>query len=287
MTPLASTTDLRRTFGRVAAVDGVSLEVHAREIVGLLGANGAGKTTLIRILLGLIGPTSGKVALLGGPPGPKARSRLGYMPQGLGLYDDLTVAENLRFVASVFGVEVPEASDLSHVFDVLVADLPLGLRRRTAFAAAISHHPELLILDEPTSGVGPLARADLWDTIHSAADAGAAVLVTTHYMDEAEQCDRLTIMASGRAVAAGTAEEIQRGFETLVVSTSQPARALDVLEAAGLLPLPAGHRLRVPGADPGRVRKLLEDVDHEAGFAVEASTLEEAFMTLSQRSVDG
>ncbi len=284
MTPLASTSDLVRSFGEVVAVDGVSLQVHGGEIVGLLGANGAGKTTLIRILLGLLGATAGRVALFGGPPGRRARSRLGYMPQGLGLYDDLTVAENLRFVASVFGVDMPATEDLAHVSDVLVADLPLGLRRRTAFAAAISHHPELLILDEPTSGVGPLARADLWDTIHSAADSGAGVLVTTHYMDEAEQCDRLTIMASGRAVAAGTVDEIVGGFETLVVSTSRPAPALDVLEGAGLLPLPAGHRLRIPGADPSRVAGLLESLDQEAEFSVEPSTLEEAFMTLSQKS---
>jgi ABC-2 type transport system ATP-binding protein len=285
MTPLATTTQVSRNFGDVVAVDEVSLQVHPGEIVGLLGANGAGKTTLIRLLLGLLSPTNGKVALFGQPPGPQARSRLGYMPQGLGLYDDLTVAENLRFISSVFGVEVPAVPDLVRVSDVLVADLPLGIRRRTAFAAAISHRPELLILDEPTSGVGPLARAELWDTIHAAADSGAAVLVSTHYMDEAEQCDRLTVMASGRGVAAGTVDDIKHDFETLVVSTSQPARALDLLEEGGFFPLPAGHRLRVPAGGEARVKQLLEGVDPAAELSAEPATLEEAFMVLSQRSV--
>lgn len=284
MTPLAATSRVSRTFGEVVAVDGVSLEVHPGEIVGLLGANGAGKTTVIRLLLGLLSPTAGEVALFGETPGPRARSRLGYMPQGMGLYDDLTVAENLSFIASVFGVEVPSPPDLAQVSAVLVADLPLGLRRRTAFAAAISHHPELLILDEPTSGVGPLARAELWDTIHAAADSGTAVLVTTHYMDEAEQCDRLIVMAAGRAVAAGTVEEIKHGFQTLVVSTSHPGPALDVLEGAGFYPLPAGGRLRVPGGDPSLVGDLLEKVDQGRDLSVEPSTLEEAFMILSQQA---
>lgn len=279
MTAHAATRDLERRFGDLKAVDGVSLEVHPGEIVGLLGANGAGKTTLIRMLLGLLAPSGGHVFLFGSSPGRAVRRRLGYMPQGLGLYDDLTVRENLSFAADVFGVERPPLADLVEVADVLVADLPLGLRRRAAFANAIGHRPELLVLDEPTSGVGPLARAELWDIIHSAADAGTAVLVTTHHMDEAEQCDRLVVMAAGRTVAEGTVAAIVGDLATVEVEAPDPLATLSVLEEAGIVALPAGRRLRLPGVGPDEARSLLGE-----GIAVETSpaNLEEAFMVLSR-----
>ena len=205
---LADTGGVSKKFGDFTAVDGVDLTVARREVVGLLGANGAGKTTLMRMLLGLISPTSGRVELFGEKITPDARRRIGYVPQGLGLYEDLTVAENLEFVARAFGVDPPEFGDLASSKDVLVRELSLGLRRRTAFLGALSHQPELLVLDEPTSGVDVIARSDLWETIRATAEEGAGVLVSTHHLEEVDQCDRIVVMAGGRIVLAGTMAEI-------------------------------------------------------------------------------
>jgi ABC-2 type transport system ATP-binding protein len=205
---LVSAGGVGKDFGDFTAVRDVDLTVARGEVVGLLGSNGAGKTTLMRMLLGLTRPTAGSVELFGETIRPDARKRIGYVPQGLGLYEDLTVAENLEFAARAFGVEAPPLGDLAPSKDVLVRDLSLGLRRRTAFLGALAHHPELLLLDEPTSGVDVLARSDLWTTIRTSAEAGAGVLVSTHHMEEADQCDRLVVMAGGRVVLAGTMNEI-------------------------------------------------------------------------------
>jgi ABC-type multidrug transport system ATPase subunit len=228
--PVVETRAAVRRFGALAAVDRVDLAVRPGEVVGLLGANGAGKTTLIRMLLGLVGPSAGHVLLFGAPPSRAARRRVGYVPQGLGLWEDLTVAQNLEFACDAFGVPQPSLDDqLAAMRADLVRDLPLGLRRRLAFVAALAHDPDVLILDEPTSGVGPAARASLWRTVHDAADEGAAVLVTTHFMEEADQCDRLAVMADGRLVAEGPParlvapeESFEDAFARLV---AQPVRA--------------------------------------------------------------
>jgi ABC-2 type transport system ATP-binding protein len=197
-----------KRFGDLTAVDDVDLTVESGEVVGLLGANGAGKTTLMRMLLGLERATTGTIELLGSPITPAARRRIGYVPQGLGLYEDLTLEENLGFVAAAFKVDPPSLGDLQRSRNVLVRDLSLGLRRRTAFAGALSHSPELLVLDEPTSGVDVLARSDLWTTIRESAERGAGVLVSTHHLEEADQCDRLVVMSGGRVVLFGTMSEI-------------------------------------------------------------------------------
>jgi ABC-type multidrug transport system ATPase subunit len=275
---LAETRDVVKQFGTRLAVDQVSVSVSPGEVVGLIGANGAGKTTLIRMLLGLIVPDRGRVRLHGEPPRRATRHRVGYVPQSLGLYQDLTVAENLAFTAKVYDVPTPRLDDgLQPMRDTLVADLPLGLRRRVAFIAALSHGPDLLVLDEPTSGVGPVGRASLWETIHAEADRGVGVLVTTHHMDEAEQCDRLVFLSGGREKFAGTVDRILEGQSTVEAISAHPASALTLLEHAGLPVLPAGERLRVPGCTVEAVRSVLGS---EVTLVETPSTLEEAFMSL-------
>jgi ABC-2 type transport system ATP-binding protein/ribosome-dependent ATPase len=279
--PLAQCQAVSRRFGGFTAVDGVDLTLGPGEVVGLLGANGAGKTTLIRMLLGLLPATAGQVRLFGGPPSRQARRRVGYVPQTLGLYDDLTPAENLAFSAAVFGrgARATPPGWLRGYGRVLVGDLPLGVQRRVAFTEALSHRPDLLILDEPTSGVDPLARARLWETIADTARAGAGVLVTTHYMDEAGECGRLVIMAAGRVVAAGTAAQITGDARVSMVETGNWAAAFTALEAAGLPVALAGRALRVPGASPAAVRQALGPV--AARITEAPATLEERFFELA------
>ncbi|MFN3866233.1 MAG: ATP-binding cassette domain-containing protein [Demequina sp.] len=266
-----------RRFGDVTAVDEVSLEVAPGEIVGLLGANGAGKTTLIRMALGLLPATSGELRLFGEVPSRVTRARLGYVPQGLGLWDSLTAGENLAFVAEAFGssaVRLPAGLEASR--DTVVGRIGLGGQRRLAFAAALGHAPELLVLDEPTSGVDPLSRARLWDTIHARAENGIGVLVSTHYMQEAQQCDRLVLMSRGRQVAEGTEREIIGGATAVNVATDVWREAFAALSAAGLLVALAGARVRVVGADESRVRRVLAKVAVQARLTTVPATLEEA-----------
>lgn len=287
MSPLAQCVTVTKRFGHFTAVSEVDLAVEPGEIVGLLGANGAGKTTLIRMLLGLIDTSQGEVALFGEPPSRLTRSRLGYVPQGLGLYDDLSPAENMQFTAAIFGLgSGPDAAGLPaeirpYATD-LVGSLPLGVQRRVAFAQALSHHPDLLMLDEPTSGVDPLGRARLWETIADAADAGAGVLVTTHYMEEAQECGRLVIMADGRVVAQGTSAEIVGSRQVVVVEAESWAAAFGALDRSGLQVALAGRGLRVPSADPADVRRALGDLP--AVVRQVPATLEERFFELSQQS---
>jgi ABC-2 type transport system ATP-binding protein len=271
-----------RRFGAFTAVDGVDLEVSSGEVVGLLGANGAGKTTLIRLLLGLLRPTAGEVLLFDRSPSRETRRRIGYVPQGLGLWEDLTVAENVAFSVQAFASTTPELdAELTAASSTLVKDLPLGLRRRLAFAAALAHEPDLLVLDEPTSGVGLGARTSLWKTIHAAAASGAGVLVTTHHLDEAGECDRLVLMAAGRVVAEGSLAAIVGDGTAVVVHAARWDQAFAALSAAGLPAALVGRELRVPGGDEASVLAALHTAGVTAQVAVVPATFEETFVRLA------
>ncbi len=273
--------DLVVRFGETTAVAGVSLEVAPGEIVGLIGANGAGKTTTLRVALGIERPTSGRVDLLADLPGGDRRRAVGYVPQTLGLWQDLTVAQNLAFVAAAFGVEVPRLpSGLAGASGLAVADLPLGQRRRLAVEAALCHDPRLLVLDEPTSGVGPLERSELWDRIAEARDAGAGLLVTTHHLSEAEQCDRVVVLLAGHVAAAGTIEELLGGRHAVVVRATDRGAALARLDADFDAVSLAGRDIRVPGVAVGAVERSLDGL--EADLDTAPATFDEVFVTLAR-----
>jgi ABC-2 type transport system ATP-binding protein len=239
---------LTKQFGDFAAVRNVNVEIKYGEIYGLLGANGAGKTTTIKMLCGLLEPSQGEMTLAGQAGGFRSREvrqRIGYMSQRFSLYDDLTIAENLDFFSSAYGVprqDQPEKvrwilsfSGLDGKQDQMTGSLPGGWKQRVAFGSAIMHEPSVLFLDEPTSGVDPLARRAFWSMINELADRGTAVLVTTHYLEEAEQCNRLGLMVAGELVAEGSPAEIKaaQNGHLLEYLVDQPQRAADGLRIDG------------------------------------------------------
>jgi ABC-type multidrug transport system ATPase subunit len=274
---------ISKTYGDRPIVSDFSIRIQRGDRIGVVGPNGAGKTTLIRMLLGLIAVSSGDVELLGGPPDREHRRRLGYVPQGLGLYGDLTVRENLSFSARAYGSAEPALPPaLTGHATTLVRDLPLGAQRQVAFLAALAHAPEVLVLDEPTSGVDALARADLWDTIRAQAERGAGVLVTTHYMQEAQQCDRLLLMSNGRLVAQGTEADIIGATTAVAVRTSDWARAFAALNAAGAPVMLAGRAIRVANADPAELHEVLATAGIEASLQRVPATIEERMLVLAR-----
>jgi ABC-2 type transport system ATP-binding protein/ribosome-dependent ATPase len=270
---------LTRTFGAFTAVEAVDFHVDEGEVVGLLGANGAGKTTLIRLLLGVLRPTTGHVELFGAPPTRAQRRRVGYVPQNLGLYPDLTVRENLEFRAGLFNAE---PSDFARHERQVLARLPLGIQRQAAFEAATQHDPDLLVLDEPTSGVPPLARSRLWNEIRKRSDTGTAVLVSTHYMDEAEQADRIIMMANGRIVAEGTVAEIIGGRQVVEVTAEDWPAALAALERDDRLVLLDGRVIRILGEGLAAVRADLDRRSIPAGTRVVPASLNETLVDLTR-----
>jgi ABC-2 type transport system ATP-binding protein len=212
-------------YGNLVAVAGLDLEVRRGEVFGLLGPNGSGKTTTIRLLTGLVEPTSGTATVVGidvvhNPE--KVRTRIGYMSQRFGLYDDLTVTENIRFYGGVYGLVGAERSRrIEEQFDTfrlgqrakqLAGTLSGGWKQRLALACATVHRPDLVFLDEPTAGVDPAARRLFWQLIHQQAAAGMTIVVTTHYMDEAERCERLAFLSRGHLIGVGTPSEITARF---------------------------------------------------------------------------
>jgi ABC-2 type transport system ATP-binding protein len=219
------TRGLRKVFGHLVAVESLDLTVKRGEVFGLLGPNGSGKTTTIRMLCGLLNPTAGEATVAGyavGRDSERIRRAIGYMSQKFGLYDDLTVRENLEFYAALYGLwgttlrtRIEEQLDELHLRareDQRVGTLSGGWKQRVALACATSHRPQILFLDEPTAGVDPAARRLFWEIIQRLTLAGTTVLVTTHYMDEAERCGRLAFMSRGKLFAIGTRNEITRQF---------------------------------------------------------------------------
>jgi ABC-2 type transport system ATP-binding protein len=219
------TTALRKTFGALVAVENLDLEIHRGEVFGLLGPNGSGKTTTIRMLCGLLEPTSGHATIVGidvakDPEG--VRRRIGYMSQRYGLYDDLTVTENIRFYGSMYGLrgtardarvrELLGDLGLRPRQDQMAGTLSGGWKQRLALACATAHRPDMLFLDEPTAGVDPASRRMFWDWIYALASGGTTILVTTHYMDEAERCQRLGFLSRGHLIAVGTVNEVTQAF---------------------------------------------------------------------------
>jgi ABC-2 type transport system ATP-binding protein len=218
--------DLVKKFGNFYANDHLTFDVKKGEIFGFLGANGAGKTTAIRILCGLSYPTSGTLTVGGFDvysQRDEIKRNIGYMSQRFSLYDDLTVFENIRFYAGIYGLSKKEIGirsqrlmeklDLADVKDKLIRDIPQGWKQKLAFSVAIIHDPKIVFLDEPTGGVDPVTRRQFWDLIFQASKDGITVFVTTHYMDEAEYCDRVTIMVEGRIAALDTPDALKEKYQ--------------------------------------------------------------------------
>ncbi|MGQ1783721.1 MULTISPECIES: ABC transporter ATP-binding protein [unclassified Saccharicrinis] len=219
--------DLSKLFGDFVAVNRISFQVNAGEIFGFLGANGAGKTTAMKMLIGISSPTSGKATVAGFDVYKEAESikkNIGYMSQKFALYDDLTVKENITFFGGIYGLskkqidqkrcELVEELGLQDVTNSLVASLPLGWKQKLAFSVSLLHDPKIVFLDEPTGGVDPITRRQFWEMIYKAAHNGTTIFVTTHYMDEAEYCDRVSIMVNGKIEALDTPKKLKEHYKT-------------------------------------------------------------------------
>ncbi|MBE7385712.1 MAG: ABC transporter ATP-binding protein [Leptolyngbya sp. SIO1E4] len=298
--------DLSKTFGNFQAVKGVNLDIHYGEIYGLLGANGAGKTTTIKMLCGLLGITRGEVMLAGQTRDLRSsalRQRIGYMSQKFTLYDDLSIQQNLEFYCGVYGIPrhqrrakidwVLDICGLTGKADLITGQLPGGWKKRVAFGASVMHEPEILFLDEPTSGVDPLARRQFWRLIEDLTHQGTAVLVTTHYLEEAEHCNRMAFMAAGEVVAQGSPNQIKASQpgQLFEVKVDQPQAASDFLKQyfdswrVSLF----GDRLHIvldqPDTGVPQLRSLLKTAafDMQALQSVPFS-LEDAFIGIMQRA---
>jgi ABC-2 type transport system ATP-binding protein len=297
---------LTRHFGAFVAVDDVSFDVSRGEIFGFLGSNGAGKSTTIRMLCGLLAPTSG-TATVGGvdvardPEGVK--TRIGYMSQRFSLYELLTVDQNIRFFGGVYGLDAPQLTErrrfvlemagLAGRENTLARDLAGGWRQRLALGCAILHQPAILFLDEPTGGVDPLSRRQFWRLIDTLSQSGVTVLVTTHYLDEAERCHRVALIHAGRLAAIGTTSEVKRVFDgrpILEIRTDSAVDAMRVLDATpgvektSLFGTAVHAVLRDAALTPDNVSARLRD----AGIAVDAvspvsPSLEDVFLDVVDR----
>jgi ABC-2 type transport system ATP-binding protein len=298
---------LSRRFGEFVAVDNLSFEVRPGEIFGFLGANGAGKSTTIRMLCGLLRPTSG-TAVVGGldvakdPEGVKRR--IGYMSQRFSLYELLTVDQNIQFFGGIYGLSgerfaarrkfVLDMAGLQGRETTLTRDLPGGWRQRLALGCAILHEPPIVFLDEPTGGVDPLSRRQFWDLIDRMSDAGTTVLVTTHYLDEAEHCHRIAIIQAGKLAALGTTTELKQVFRDrpiLEVQAAQPVAAMEALDALDEVEKTSlfGTSLHVVLRHGDRAEDVIAQALQKAGVETRAisrvtPSLEDVFLDVVERT---
>jgi ABC-2 type transport system ATP-binding protein len=300
---------LTRRFGEFVAVDHVSFEIPRGAIWGFLGPNGAGKSTTIRMLCGILAPSEGRADVLGFDvtrDPEQIKERVGYMSQRFSLYDDLTVEENLAFYAGIYGLPRAEARDRAGEWIAraglegrerdLAGALSGGWKQRLAFGCAVLHRPQMIFLDEPTSGVDPVSRREFWDLIDQFAQSGITVMVTTHYMDEAEHCDTLAFIFAGRIIAQGTPEEIkthQMTGELLEVTTPQYAEALEVLAGRPEVREAAlfGRAIHVTVADSQAALPGLRRALAGRGIVLERiepvpPSLEDAFVSIVERDRD-
>ncbi|MCJ7546088.1 MAG: ABC transporter ATP-binding protein [Deltaproteobacteria bacterium] len=302
------TEGLTKRFGNFVAVDAVSFAVSAGEVFGFLGPNGAGKTTTIRMLCGILPPTAGR-ALVGGADvttePEKIRNKIGYMSQRFSLYTDLTVQENLTLYAGIYGIperavnkrlrEVMEMSALVGKEGSMVEDLPTGWRQRLALACAILHQPEVLFLDEPTSGVDPAARQAFWELIYQLSSQGTAVLVSTHYMDEAEQCHRIGMIFNGRLAAVDTPTLLKERMPGPVyeLEIEDTIRATEILrQIPGIAEVsPFGRRLHILTEAEAFTRKQIRQIFTKARIPIVLleqvpPRLEDVFIYVAQKSAN-
>jgi ABC-2 type transport system ATP-binding protein len=298
---------LAKHFGAVAAVDGLDLTVRRREVYGFLGPNGSGKSTTIRMLCGLMNPSAGEIDVLGYriPRDAEAlKRRIGYMTQRFSLYEDLTIDENLAFLAAVH--DLPRAQAKRRIEELierfwlgkqrkqLAGTLSGGQKQRLALAGTVLHKPDLLFLDEPTSAVDPQSRREFWDSLFDLADQGTTLLVSTHYMDEAERCTRLAILDRGRIVADGTPHDLMAALpgRTLLVDTPEPRRAQQALRhLEGVIALAQiGTSLRVLAADDAALETRVAARLRESGVAGTAAptapNLEDVFVAATRKPVE-
>ena len=306
LAPAVAAHQLRKVFDGFVAVDDVSFDIGRGQIFGFLGPNGAGKTTTIRMLLGLVLPTSGEASVLGLDIVRQARQirqRIGYMSQRFSLYDDLSVEENLNFVGGTYGVRgerlrkrkryIVEMAGLHGRERELTRNLAGGWKQRLALGAAIIHEPEMLFLDEPTAGVDPISRREFWKLLYTLAEEGTTIMVTTHYMDEAEQCERLAFIQRGRLVAIGSPQEIKatqmHGY-VLEVTCDQPDIAIGILRELDCLQEIAlyGATIHVITTDPQSHQPLIARALRDSHVRVHAidqiaPSLEDVFIASARR----
>ncbi|WP_273793064.1 ABC transporter ATP-binding protein [Brucella anthropi] len=294
---------LVKRFGDATVVDHVSMSVAEGEIVGFLGPNGSGKTTTIRMMCGLLTPDEGEGQVLGfdlRTEGLKIKREVGYMTQRFSFYEDLTIAENLEFVARLYRLKpvrehvarTLEELGLTSRGDQLAGTLSGGWKQRLALAACIMHKPKLLLLDEPTAGVDPKARRDFWDEIHRLADGGLTVLVSTHYMDEAERCHRISYISYGKLLATGTVRDVidKAGLTTFIVNGPRLGEvARELAGDPGVEQVaPFGATLHVVGSDRVKLEAALDKIRHYDGITVEAgeTSLEDVFIQFMANAQD-
>lgn len=297
--------ELTRTFGDFVAVDHVNLSVKKGEIFGFLGPNGAGKSTTIKMLCGLLMPSSG-TGSVGGydiiKQSEEIKKTIGYMSQRFSLYDDLTVEENIDFFSGIYGVPVEKKRDRKEwVLKMaelglrrtdLTRTLPGGVKQRLALGCAILHEPPIIFLDEPTSGVDPVSRRNFWDLIYGMSMAGTTTFVTTHYMDEAEYCDRLGLIYRGRLIAQGAPAELKADYmkrDVLEIEADRIIEAMDVLRAHNIETAIFGSSLHATLEDGDKGIPLIRDILGEARIEVNsigkiAPSLEDVFVTLIEEA---